>query len=132
MLNFISFVIDAVFSVFDGALDYVINIITSSIFEAIPKLKELFRGLDFGGLDEFLMGPFQELRGNVTRSIDTISNELGLQRLNAVREVNAYWQANVLSTAHTKKTDFLATSSQDILIDFTCAPGYYPVVGKYC
>jgi len=39
VLKFINYVVDAVFSVFDGALDFVVNIITAAIFDAIPGLR---------------------------------------------------------------------------------------------
>jgi len=129
VLKFINYVVDAVFSVFDGALDFVVNIITAAIFDAIPGLKDLFRALDFGQLETFITGPFQSFRVQFLEIISLIKDELSLERLNPGRELNAYWQTNVLNTPHTRKTDAISSSSRDILVTFACAVGYYPVVG---
>ena len=123
-------VINAVFSVFDGALDFVVNIITAAIFDAVPELKSLFRALDFQQL-EIITGLFGDLRNQLLGVMDSLKDQLSLERLNPGREVSAHLRAYVLNTPPTKLTDAVSSSSRDILVTFKCNVGYYPVVGTW-
>lgn len=129
MRIFIKGIVDAVFSVFDGALDFVVNVILAAIFDAVPELKEFFRALDFAELETFVKGPLGELRKGLLDMVQMIQDELSLNALDAGNEVNAYWQANILSGAHTQRTSTIHSTAEDIFVDFACAADYFPIVG---
>lgn len=129
IIKVVKAIISTIVSALDSLLSWVQELIQQAIFKAIPEIKLLFRKLDFSEITKFFTDTKDKVRQKIVDFLNTMKEELGINKLYYVPAIDEYLRAHVWAEPSRKFITQQATVSGAPVLSFACDPGFYPVVG---